>query len=225
MSRPPQAVPTPGSTRATSVKVPSGLLAASQVVGRTGRASPLLVAAATADGVDLLELAKVQRSCTGVAHLRSSSSLLLQDFPICNITICCDTSGGRRRPLVPLLWQRKVFQAVHSLAHPGVRVTRRLLAGRFVWKGMAADAGQWCRECAACRKAKITTHTTAPVQPIPVPSQRFTHVHADLVGPLLVSSGSHSHVMTIIDRSTRWVEVLPLSSTTATACADALVAG
>lgn len=31
--------------------------------------------------------------------------------------------------------------------------------------------------------------------------------------------------MTIIDRSTRWVEVLPLSSTTATACADALVAG
>ena len=29
----------------------------------------------------------------------------------------------------------------------------------------------------------------------------------------------------MIDRSTRWVEVVPLSSTTATACADALVAG
>ena len=32
------------------------------------------------------------------------------------------------------------------------------------------------------------------------------------------------HVMTIIDRSTGWVEVLPLSSTTATACADAFMA-
>ena len=31
--------------------------------------------------------------------------------------------------------------------------------------------------------------------------------------------------MTMIDRSTRWVEVVPLTSTTATAFADALVAG
>ena len=75
------------------------------------------------------------------------------------------------------------------------------------------------------QKAKITKHTTAPLQSIPVPSRRFTHVHANLVNPLPVSSGGHSHVMTIIDRSTRWVEVLPLSSTTATACTDAFVAG
>ena len=170
-------------------------------------------------------MAKAQRSCFSVAYLRSSSSLLLQDFPIGNNTIWCDTSNGRRRPLVPLLWQWKVFQAVHSLAHPGIRVTRWLLAGRFVWKGMAADVGWWCGERTACQNAKITTHTTAPVQPIPVPSQRFTHLHADLVGPLPVSSGGHSQVMTIIDRSTQWVEVLPLSSTTATACADTFVAG
>ena len=141
MSRPPQAVPTPGSTRAASVKVPSRLLAASQVVGRTAGASPLLVAATLADGVDLLEMAKAQRSCSSVDYLRNSSSLLLQDFPIGNNTICCDTSGGRQQPLVPLLWQQKVFKAVHSLAHPGIRVTRRLIAGRFVWKGMAADVG------------------------------------------------------------------------------------
>ena len=90
---------------------------------------------------------------------------------------------------------------------------------------MAADVGRWCRECAACQRAKITTQPTAPVQPIHVPSHRFTHVHVDLVGPLPVSSDGHSHVMTIIDQSTRRVEVLPLSSTTATACADAFVAG
>ena len=225
MSRPPQAVPAHGSTLAASVKVPSGSLAASQVAGRTAGAHPPLVAAASAEGVDLLELAKAQHSCTSVGQLRNSSSLLLADFPIGHISICCDTSGGRRRPLVPLSWQRKVFTAIHSLAHPGIRATRRLLAARFVWKGMAADVGRWCRECTACQRAKITTQPTAPVQPIHVPSHRFTHVHVDLVGPLPVSSGGHSHVMTIIDRSTRWVEVIPLSSTTATACADAFVAG
>ena len=41
MSRPPQVVPAPGSTMATSVKVPSGSLAASQVAGGTAGASPL----------------------------------------------------------------------------------------------------------------------------------------------------------------------------------------
>ena len=47
----------------------------------------------------------------------------------------------------------------------------------------------------------------------------------DLVGPLQASSDGHTHIMTIIDHSTRWVEAVPLSSMTAPACADALVAG
>ena len=33
-----------------------------------------------------------------------------------------------------------------------------------------------------CQWAKITTCTTAPIQPIPVPSQRFFHINVDLVG-------------------------------------------
>ena len=79
--------------------------------------------------------------------------------------------------------------------------------------------------CAPCQKAKITTQPTASIHPIPVPVCKFSHIHVDLVGPLPVSAGGHSHIMTFTDRSTRWVEMIPLSSTTATACADALVAG
>ena len=77
---------------------------------------------------------------------------------------------------------------------------------------MAADVGQW-------------SNITTPVEPIPVPTQRFSHIHVDQVGPLQASSDGHTHIMTIIDHSTRWVEAVPLSSTTATACADALGAG
>ena len=118
-----------------------------------------------------------------------------------------------------------MFLAVHTLAHPGIRASRRLLSSRFVWKGMAADVGRWCRECQACQKAKITTQPSAPVHPIPVPSRRFTHIHVDLVGPLTASAEGFTHVLTIVDRTTRWMEVLLMASTTATACADALVAG
>ena len=56
--------------------------------------------------------------------------------------LMCDVSSGRWRPLVPLTWRRRVFLAVHNLAHPGIRASRRLISARFMWKGMAADVGQ-----------------------------------------------------------------------------------
>ena len=227
LSRPPQAVPAPGPAKTASVKVPPGSLAVSQGAGRTAGAFSLpgrLAAAVAADGVDLEEMAGAQNDCYSVKQLKEDSSLSLQEWRVGKQALICDISTGRRRPVVPVAWRKKVFEAVHSLAHPGIRATRRMVSARFVWKGMATDVGQWCRACNACQKAKVTFQPTAPLQQIPVPDRRFTHIHLDLVGPLPVSSGGHSFVMTIIDRTTRWVEVTPLSSTTATACADAFVA-
>ena len=44
----------------------------------------------------------------------------------------------------------------------------------------------------------------------------------DLVGPLPPSGGS-THLLTVIDRFTRWPEAIPLSDTTTATCAQALV--
>jgi hypothetical protein len=57
------------------------------------------------------------------------------------------------------------------------------------------------------------------------PSQRFSHLHLDLVGPLPASAGGHTHLLTAIDRSTLWAEAIPLSSTLAESCAAALIGG
>ena len=130
------------------------LLAASQVARRSAGASPLLVATAIPGGINLLELAKAQQSCAEVALLRTNSSLLLEDVPVGHLTICCDTSGGQRRPLIPLLWQRRVFDSIHSLAHPGIRATRRLLTARFVWKEMAADVASGVGSACFARKRR-----------------------------------------------------------------------
>ncbi|KAK3778131.1 hypothetical protein RRG08_052278 [Elysia crispata] len=53
-------------------------------------------------------------------------------------------------------------------------------------------------------------------------SKRFSHLHIDLVGPLPPSEG-FSHLLTIIDRITRWPEAVPLRSTSTTDCARALI--
>jgi hypothetical protein len=81
------------------------------------------------------------------------------------------------------------------------------------------DVAELCRECQRCAKGKITSHISSPVQPIAVPQTRFSHIHVDLAGPLPTSQEGYTHIMTMIDRSTRWVEAVPLSSTTAEACA------
>ena len=58
-----------------------------------------------------------------------------------------------------------------------------------------------------------------------MPTRRFAHVHVDIVGPLPPTATGVRHVLTVINRTTRWVEVILLPSTTATACAEAMVSG
>jgi hypothetical protein len=48
--------------------------------------------------------------------------------------------------------------------------------------------------------------------------------HVDLVGPLPPSRG-HTYLFTIIDRTSRWPEAIPLASITAAYCARVLFAG
>jgi Integrase zinc binding domain len=139
--------------------------------------------------------------------------------------VLVDVSSGVMRPLVPAQFRRAVFAAVHNLSHPGIRATKRLISSRYLWPNLAADIASWCRDCSDCQLAKVTKQPAAAVQPIAVPTKRFSHVHIDLVGPLPVSAEGFSHLLTAVDCSTRWAEALPLKATTAADCADAFVAG
>ena len=54
-------------------------------------------------------------------------------------------------------------------------------------------------------------HTKAPLELFPVPERRFDHVNVDLVGPLPSSHG-FTYLLTMVDRTTRWPEAVPLTS-------------
>jgi transposase InsO family protein len=136
-----------------------------------------------------------------------------------------DTSSGVFRPLVPEAFRRPIFDAVHGLAHPGIRATRRLIASRFVWPGLASQVASWCRDCQQCQRAKAGGQPSSPPQAIANPAQRFSHLHVDLVGPLPQSASGLTHLLTVVDRSTRWAEAIPLRSTSTNACVSALVEG
>ncbi|MFN9900063.1 MAG: transposase family protein [bacterium] len=47
----------------------------------------------------------------------------------------------------------------------------------------------------------------------------------DIVGPLPAATCGSRYLFTVVDRSSRWLEALPMADMVASSCADALIAG
>ena len=179
------------------------------------------VTAPTSQRVDYVAMAAEQQTCEETAVVRNSSALQIQEMSVAGTQLWCDVSTGVLRPLVPITQRRRVFEAVHGLAHPGIRASRRLITSRFIWSGCAADVARWCRECQGCSRGKVTVQEKTEVEQIPVSGAKFSHVHVDIVGPFPVSQRGHRYLLTAVDRATRWPEAVPLADITADSCADA----
>jgi transposase InsO family protein len=152
-----------------------------------------------------------------------SSSLQLQYVDMQGEKVVCDISTGQPWPIIPVADCRDVIRAIHKLAHAGICATRWLMAARVVWRGNSSDVAVLCRDCQFCARGKASPQHTAPIQAIPIPERRFTHVHVDLVGPLPGLANGFKYLFTIVDRSSSWLEAVPLKSMTAEDCVDALI--
>ena len=137
--------------------------------------------------------------------IRGSLSLAVQKVEVAGVVLWCDTSTSYLRLLVPVVHCRTVFEAVHGLAHLGIRATKRMVASRFVWPGCSTDVAAWCRDCTC---GKVIVQENMEVLQIELPTTKFAHVHMDLVGPLPVSAEGHTHLLTVVDRLTRWPQKL-----------------
>ena len=140
---------------------------------------PILIAC-----LDMAAMAAGQVSCPEVEALKARPSLRVSMATFGELQLLCDFSTGLPRPLLPPPFRMAAFTAVHSLAHPGIRATQRLMSSRWVLTGMGADMARWCRDCQSCQRAKVTKKPRATIQPMGIPAQLFSHLHIDLVGPL-----------------------------------------
>ena len=152
----------------------------------------------------------------------SITNLQWADVDISGVSLQCGTSTGRPHPLVPLESRRAVVDIIHSLSHPSIRSTVKLVKQKFVWNKMATDIKEWIKECPQCQACKVQRQTKAPMDTIPMPTRRFSHIHVDMVGPL-PPSNQMRYLFTVTDRSTRWLEATPMSDATTETCVLALL--
>ena len=152
------------------------------------------------------------------------TGLKIDHVMVAGHSIVCDISSGLPRPLVPATWVQTVFDLLHSLSHPGVKASVRLVLCHFVWHKAKKDISRLARACLACQTSKVQKKTRHPVQVFEAPSGRFGHVHVDTVGPLPISQGC-CYLFTMVDCWTRWPEAVPMTDITAKSCVAAMMNG
>ena len=172
------------------------------------------------------DLAELQKTDSELQQLQQSDSkgsmTTIEVKP--GTRLVCTVGNNKVRPYVPQALRPTIFSHYHGLSHPGKRTTKRLISSKYFWPSLTSDIDKWVKECTSCQLAKITRHTRTRPEPIDMPSERFQHVHIDLVGPLSETQG-HSYVLTCVDRFTRWPEAVPLTNIEAETVAKAFIAG
>ena len=159
-----------------------------------------------------------------MAAITAISSLQLQMVSIPSpggqVSMLCDVADGKHRIYVPSNWRRIIFDKIHGLAHVSKRATEKLIKTKYLWHSISRDIAHWCKTCLTCQQNKVHKHVKQAIQAIPVPEQRFSHVHINLVGPLEISEGKF-FILTMTDRTTRWPEAVPLPDSRAETCVRA----
>ena len=134
----------------------------------------------------------------------------------------CELSGPKPRPLLPASLRSKVMEAFHSIDHCGQKALLQRTASEYYWPRQSSDVRDFKRLCHWCQSAHTGKPIHMPISQIPVPKTRFSHINLDILGPLPVSNG-YKYLLTIVCRTTRFVQAVPLVSADAKSCTRAFL--
>ncbi|XP_060089380.1 LOW QUALITY PROTEIN: uncharacterized protein K02A2.6-like, partial [Heteronotia binoei] len=119
------------------------------------------------------------------------------------------------RVVVPPPSQKRVLESLHE-THPGI-VRMKALARSYVWwPGMDSEIEDWVRRCGTCQESRPDP-PSAPATRWETTRKPWSRLHIDFAGPF-----QGQIFLIIVDAYTKWLEVIPVGSTSSAAAIRAL---
>ncbi|XP_060092557.1 uncharacterized protein K02A2.6-like [Heteronotia binoei] len=119
------------------------------------------------------------------------------------------------RVVVPPPLRKQVLEDLHE-THPGI-VRMKALARSYVWwPGMDEEIEGWVRRCQPCQESRPDP-PSAPVHRWESNRRPWSRLHLDFAGPY---QGQIFFIL--VDAYTKWLEVIPVASTSTAAAVRAL---
>lgn len=119
------------------------------------------------------------------------------------------------RLVIPEKCKDRVLQLLHE-PHMGIVKSKAMARSYVWWAGVDEAVERVCRGCAVCAAQADAPPRQAP-SPWPWPSQPWSRIHLDFMGPIQGVS-----YLVVVDARTKWLEVFGMTSTTAGAVIDKL---
>ena len=119
------------------------------------------------------------------------------------------------RVIIPKSLQSKVITELHE-THPGICRMKALARGYVWWPGMDSELEEKVRSCDNCL-VNQKMPTAAPTHPWEYPQNPWERIHIDFAGPFLGKM-----FLIIVDAYSKWLDVIPMNSSTATATIEKL---
>ena len=140
------------------------------------------------------------------------------------------TASGRRYyvPILPPAVRLPVMQALHDLpmsGHLGYKKTYHRIRTQFLdyWKGMGRDVKAFVRSRLPCQSRKPPQPRHSGQLQLFSASRPFEVVGIDIFGPMPCTQQGNRYVVVMVDRFSRWTELVAVPDITTITVADVVV--
>ena len=108
---------------------------------------------------------------------------------------------------IPPAYRQDILSLAHGTplaGHLGINKTYYKVLNHFYWPGLRGDTKQYCKTCHTCQLVGKPNKKppVAPLKPIPVMEEPFSHIIVDCVGPLPKTRSGNQYLLPVMCAST-----------------------
>ena len=130
-----------------------------------------------------------------------------------------DTDVHRWRVVIPDVPEvkRRIMEELHTVpysGHLGYHKTLKKVQQNFYWPDHTVDVRDFVLGCQVCQMEKSVHRVPAGLpQPLELPEEKWADVSMDYIMGLPVSQHGHDGILTVVDRATKMVHLIPVKQT------------